>query len=146
MQGSEVIGVGIDLCELDRIESLLERLGDKFLRRAYNPGEIAFIQRGRCAAARCAELFAGKEAVVKCLGTGFAAGVGWKQVEIEGGSLRGEPWRVRLHGEAAALCAAAGPSTWSLDIRCTKLHALAVAVWASSPDATPEENRRPAPI
>lgn len=130
-----VIGVGIDLCELDRIASMLARLGDAFLRRAYNPAEIEFIRGGRCAAARCAGLFAGKEAVVKCLGTGFSAGVGWKQVEIQAGSTAGAPWNVRLHGEAASLCSGAGPSAWSLDIRYTRLHAVAVAIWASAPPA-----------
>ena len=126
-----VIGVGIDLCELDRIASLLERLGGKFLSRAYNVSEIEYIGSGSMAARRCAGLFAAKEAVVKCLGTGFASGVGWKQVEVHAPARGRGPWTVELHDEAARRCAASGPTNWSLDIQYTRAHAVAVAVWSA---------------
>jgi holo-[acyl-carrier protein] synthase len=134
-----VLGVGIDLCELDRIERLLTRLGDQFLRRAYNPREIEYIRDGRDAGRRCAGLFAAKEAVVKCLGTGFASGVGWKQVEVTPRHWRrpSAGWEVVLHGEACRRSEAWGPTTWSLDIRFTRLYAAAVAIWTADelPDA-----------
>lgn len=133
----EVLGVGIDLCELDRIESLLERLGQRFLARAYNPAEIALIQTGVSPARTCAGLFAAKEAVVKCLGTGFSAGVGWKQVEVLPEVLSQRPfcWKVLLHGEAARRSAACGETSWSLDIQYTRECAAAVAIWSRSEGA-----------
>lgn len=127
-----MLGVGIDLCELDRIEGLLRRMGDQFLRRAYNPDEIAYILEGPTRARRCAGLFAAKEAVVKCLGTGFASGVGWKSVEVvpAGPARPVRQWLVKLHGEAALRGLSHGSALWSVDIQYDREHAAAIAIWS----------------
>ncbi len=138
MKAGSVLGVGIDLCELDRIEGLLQRMGDQFLRRAYNPNEIAYITEGPVRARRCAGLFAAKEAVVKCLGTGFSSGVGWKSVEVvpAGAARPVRQWAVQLHGEAARRGEAHGAALWSVDIQYDREHAAAIAIWSRAPENT----------
>lgn len=90
-------GLGIDLMDVERIQSALER-HPRFLTRVYSPAEQeAILRRGAEAAAG---YFAAKEAVAKALGTGFA-GFGMADVEILADE-RGRP-TVCLHGGAAAL-------------------------------------------
>ncbi|MCH7953164.1 MAG: 4'-phosphopantetheinyl transferase superfamily protein, partial [Chloroflexi bacterium] len=67
---------GVDIIEIARIEASLAKFGDRFLQRVYTPLEIAFC-RGR--ASELAARFAGKEAVMKALGTG-AHGVAWREI------------------------------------------------------------------
>ena len=122
-----ILGVGIDLCEVDRIRDLTDRYGDRFLHRAYTDVEIDYIGGGPGAYRRSAAVFAGKEAVVKCLGTGFARGVGWKQVEV---MQRDAAWCVELSGEARAVAVSAGPSTWMMAVNTDGDRALAIAIWS----------------
>ncbi len=70
--------VGVDIVEIERVRSALMRFGERFLRRVYTEAEIAFC-RGRVP--ELAVRFAGKEAVMKALGTG-ARGVAWREIEI----------------------------------------------------------------
>ena len=87
---------GVDIIEIARIEASLAKFGDRFLQRVYTPLEVAFC-RGR--ASELAARFAGKEAVMKALGTG-AHGVAWREIEILP-NHRGKP-PVYLHGRAPA--------------------------------------------
>ncbi|SDL20442.1 holo-[acyl-carrier protein] synthase [Maridesulfovibrio ferrireducens] len=76
-----IVGLGIDLTELDRIESSLEKFGERFMRTFLTEKEISLvpeIKKIQHLAAR----FAAKEAAVKALGTGFAEGITFKCVEI----------------------------------------------------------------
>ena len=69
---------GVDIVEIWRVRQAVERWGDRFLTRIYTPAEIDFCRN------RISELaarFAGKEAVMKALGTG-THGVGWRDIEI----------------------------------------------------------------
>lgn len=76
-----MIGLGIDLCEIARIEKELSR-GDGFLNRYYTANERAYIEsRGRAGAQSAAGLFAAKEAALKAFGCGLSGGV--KLIEIE---------------------------------------------------------------
>lgn len=68
-----MIGIGLDLCEIARMERLLEK-NDAFLRRYFTPSEQAYILgRGKAAAQSMAGIFAAKEALFKALGTGLGA-------------------------------------------------------------------------
>ena len=87
---------GVYIIEIARIKASLARFGDRFLHRVYTPLEVAFC-RGR--ASELAARFAGKEAVMKALGTG-AHGVAWREIEILP-NHRGKPL-VYLHGRAQA--------------------------------------------
>ncbi len=72
-----IIGLGSDLCDIRRIETVLARHGDRFLQRVFTPVERARAQRRTPAlqAGTYAKRFAAKEACAKALGTGFSRGV-----------------------------------------------------------------------
>lgn len=86
--------VGVDIVEIARVGSVLRKHDRRFLARVYTAGEIGHC-RGRVS--ELAARFAGKEAVLKALGTGLR-GVGWREVEILP-DRRGKP-HVYLHGRA----------------------------------------------
>jgi len=75
-----IVGLGIDVAELDRIQAALERFGERFLARVLTPAERAAMPRNP--APWLAARFAAKEAAAKALGTGFAEGVTFQGVEI----------------------------------------------------------------
>ncbi|MBI2874702.1 MAG: holo-ACP synthase [Firmicutes bacterium] len=78
-----IIGVGIDLVSVKRIEALAGRYGKRFLERVYSPGELAEAPAGpRRRAEHLAARFAVKEAAFKALGTGRGAGIRWTDVSI----------------------------------------------------------------
>ena len=93
-----IIGIGIDATDLPRVADILERYGDRFLRRVFTDGEIAYCTKRRDPVPHLAGRFAAKEAAMKALGTGQSRGVTWKDIEVVRG---GGPPRLRLHGGAA---------------------------------------------
>jgi len=70
-----IVGLGLDVTELDRLQTVLDRYGERFLRRILTPAERAALPVYRLP--RLAGLFAAKEAAVKALGTGFSQGIGF---------------------------------------------------------------------
>lgn len=78
-----IIGIGLDVVEIDRIARALARHGGRFAPRFFTPREQSYCHRGgpRVAAARFAARFAAKEAFVKALGTGFVGGA-WRDIEV----------------------------------------------------------------
>ena len=96
---SEIIGLGFDATDIDRVADAIERHGDRFLRRIFTEGEIAYCTRRREPAIHFAGRFAAKEAAMKALGTGHSRGVLWKDIEVF--RTFGPP-QLRLHGGAAA--------------------------------------------
>ena len=93
----DIIGIGLDATEIPRIAQTMERYGDRFLRRIFTEGEIAYCQARRRAAQHFAARFAVKEAAMKALGTGHSRGVLWRDVEVV---RRGGPPQLQLHGAA----------------------------------------------
>src|SRR6476660_991178 len=100
-----IIGLGIDLTEIPRIVSTIERYGTRFLQRIFTEGEIAYCMRRREAAIHFAGRFASKEAAMKALGTGHSHGVLWRDVEVV---RRGGPPQLQLHGGAGRRLLAIG--------------------------------------
>ena len=124
---------GVDIIEISRIKASLARFGDRFLHRVYTPLEVAFC-RGR--ASELAARFAGKEAVMKALGTG-AHGVAWREIEILP-NHRGKPL-VYLHGRAQVR--AERIALQSIDISLSHSRQLAVAlVTGVSSDLEPDRD------
>ncbi len=78
-----ILGIGTDLCDIRRIEKTLERFGDRFIERLYDPYEIKKAQRRQNPASSFAQSFAAKEACSKALGTGFRQGVFWHDMVVE---------------------------------------------------------------
>lgn len=64
---SEVIGLGVDILEVDRIKDTIKRFGDKFLQRIYTPKEINYCQSKKRSAESFAARFSAKEAFVKAV-------------------------------------------------------------------------------
>ena len=93
-----ILGIGIDLCKISRIESVLNRFGERFKNRCFTINEINKCENIKNQAACYAKRFASKEAVSKALGTGLSRGVYWKHIEIIN-MKSGKP-RVILKGNA----------------------------------------------
>ena len=89
-----MLSTGVDIIEINRIAAVLERYGERFLRRIYTPGELEYC-RGR--PSKLASRFAAKEATMKALGTGVR-GVSWKDIEVAR-APSGAP-SILLHGRA----------------------------------------------
>ena len=77
-----IVGLGVDITEVDRIEAAIKRHGRAFLERIFTPSEIAYCEKHRNRAERFAGRFAAKEAAMKALGTGWARGVRWVDIEV----------------------------------------------------------------
>jgi holo-[acyl-carrier protein] synthase len=92
--------LGIDLAEVDRVEAVLERWGDRFVARVFRAGEISARRRHtRARAEHVAGRFAAKEAAMKALGTGWR-GVAFREIEVRRDTF-GKP-TLTLHGRALA--------------------------------------------
>jgi holo-[acyl-carrier protein] synthase len=102
-----VIGIGLDLVETQRVVRLLERYGERFVRKLMDPGEAdALPEAGPDRARRLALAVAGKEAASKALGTGWSHGVRWRDVVV----VTGPETTVRLAGRAAEVARERGSS------------------------------------
>lgn len=77
-----IVGLGLDVAEIDRIEAAIKRHGASFIGRVYTPAEAAYCQRYSSPYERYAGRFAAKEAAMKALGTGWSRGVRWRDVEV----------------------------------------------------------------
>ncbi len=77
-----IIGLGSDLCDIRRIESVLERHGERFTRRIFTQRERDRSDRRAARAPSYARRFAAKEACAKALGTGLSEGVFWRDMEV----------------------------------------------------------------
>ena len=121
-----MLRTGIDLIEIERVRSLLERYGARFLERVFTPQEVTELGEN---VASLAGRFAAKEAVAKALGTGIGA-VAWREIEILRGPQR-EPV-LHLHGAAAELAQALGLDEWSVSISHSLTDAVGMAVAVSS--------------
>lgn len=93
-----VIGIGTDICEVERIAAMIRRHGDLFVGRIFTEGEIHYCGQHKFAEQHFAGRWAAKESVLKALGTGWARGIHWTDLEIHHGT-GGRP-QVRLHNSA----------------------------------------------
>src|SRR5213078_1385170 len=110
---ANIIGLGLDATDIDRIAATIERYGDRFVRRIFTDGEVAYCTRRKVPAIHFAGRFAAKEAAMKALGTGHSQGVLWRDVEVV---RRGGPPQLALHGGAARRFAALGGRSTLLTI------------------------------
>lgn len=113
------------MVEIDRMERIHTLHGERFVRRICLPGEVESRQ-DRALAQHLAGLFAAKEAVLKALGTGWAAGLGFSQVEVFK-QEHGAP-AIRLHGRAANLAKERGITHVHISITHDGAYAAAVAI------------------
>lgn len=119
-----MIGIGVDLVELDRFRRVMERTPG-IIDRCFTDGERAYAEKRRDPTERFAVRFAAKEAVMKALGVGIGE-VRMRDIEIE----RAESGRpsIVLHGTAAELALERGVVEWKLTMTHTASMAEAIAV------------------
>lgn len=126
---TSVLGIGIDLVDVSTAQRLLDRWGDRVLRRVLTEAEQAYVLRFPRPAQHLAARLAAKEAVYKALQTlPGARAIGWREIEVERDG-EGRP-SIRLHGEALELTRRAGKGALriSLSLSHTETTAGAVAL------------------
>ena len=101
-----ITGIGIDVIQNDRIRDSIQRFGDRFLNRIYTEAEMEYCRKCAQPEIHYAARFAAKEAAFKALGTGWAAGVKWKDVEVV--KLPSGKPELHLYGEALTHATSAG--------------------------------------
>jgi holo-[acyl-carrier protein] synthase len=109
-----IVGLGLDIAEIDRIEAAIGRHGAPFLERLFTPGEVAYCERHKNKFERYAARFAAKEAAMKALGTGWSQGVRWRDIEVTG-EPSGKP-TLRLEGVARQIAGRLGVKNISISI------------------------------
>jgi holo-[acyl-carrier protein] synthase len=109
-----IVGLGLDISEIDRIEAALTRHGTAIVQRLYTPDEVAYCESYKNKFERYAGRFAAKEAGMKALGTGWRHGVRWRDFEVVR-QVSGRP-TLRLAGVALQIADRIGVKNISLSI------------------------------
>jgi holo-[acyl-carrier protein] synthase len=112
-----IVGVGADLCDIRRIQTSLDRFGDRFRNRCFTPLEVARSERKPDAAWSYAKRFAAKEACAKALGTGMRRDVYWRDIGVVN-RPSGQP-TLALTGHAAEHLARLTPEGHRAEIHLT---------------------------
>jgi holo-[acyl-carrier protein] synthase len=121
-----IVGSGIDLTEIGRIQQSVNRYAGRFLNRVYTAAEQAYCLSKRNSAESFAARFAAKEAAAKALGTGISHGVNWLEIEVVR-EPSGRP-TLQFHGRAAQIAARLGVARAALSITHTADLAMASVV------------------
>jgi holo-[acyl-carrier protein] synthase len=121
-----ILGIGIDIIEVGRIQASYEKFGERFINRILHPNEIKYCLSHRIPGPFVAARFAAKEAISKAFGTGIGAQLGWHDMEV-GRKDSGEPF-VILHDKGQALLKARGARHVLISLSHTTAHATAVAI------------------
>jgi holo-[acyl-carrier protein] synthase len=122
-----IVGMGIDVAEVDRVKAAIERHGEPFLRRVYTQREREYCEKFKNKYERYAGRFAAKEATMKALGTGWSRGVRWVDVEVV--RLSGGRPTISLQGEAAKVASSLGVERVALSITHTAAQAFAQVIF-----------------
>jgi holo-[acyl-carrier protein] synthase len=113
---------GVDIIEIERLQAVIARHGERFLKRVFTQRELAEVADNP---ASLAARFAAKEAVAKALGTGIGV-VGWCEIEVLRGPAR-QP-QLLLHGAAARLASDLSLAGWSISLSHDRTQAIALVV------------------
>ena len=119
-----IVGLGNDLCEIDRIEAMIERWGKRFTERVFTDGERAYALPKVSRAQHLAARFAVKEATLKALGV--PPGLSWKEMEVTGGG-KSAPL-LKLSGRAKVAADALGIESFHITITHSGNYASAVVI------------------
>jgi holo-[acyl-carrier protein] synthase len=125
--GLWVLGHGVDLANVARIERMLQEHPDRFAERVFTAVERAYADAGGVRRAeRYAARFAAKEAAMKALGTGWRSGIAWTDAEVVHGA-DGAP-TLRVHGRLAEIAAERGIDAWLISLSHTDELAMASVI------------------
>jgi holo-[acyl-carrier protein] synthase len=120
-----VLGIGTDITEIERVERMLERHGEFFRTRVYTDTELEYCQARKNEAQHFAGRWAAKEAILKAVGTGWITGISWRDVEVVN-EPSGKPV-VRLHRGALEEATKRGIREILITISHCDCHAVAFA-------------------
>jgi holo-[acyl-carrier protein] synthase len=124
-----ILGTGIDIIEVARIRSSIERFGERFLQRILRADEISYCFSFKAPAPHVAARFAAKEAISKAFGTGIGRQLAWQDMEIRR-EESGKPF-VDLHGAGLKLLSERGGKLVHVSLTHTENYAAAVAILES---------------
>jgi holo-[acyl-carrier protein] synthase len=130
-----IAGIGTDIVECLRIAQMIERHGEIFLTRVYTPREIEYCSSRKAATQHYAGRWAAKEAVLKAMGTGWARGISWHDIEVR--SDEGGRPSILLGGAAREICERRGVRDILISISHCRSHATAYALAVGSDDDAP---------
>jgi holo-[acyl-carrier protein] synthase len=130
----EIVGIGTDIVECLRIGRMIEEFQELFLKRVFTPGEIRYCQGRKRATEHFAGRWAAKEAVLKCLGTGWRNGLSWTDIEIRN-EPDGQP-RVYLCAAARDVAQSLRIADILLSISHCRAYATATAIAVRKPDGS----------
>lgn len=128
-----VFGIGTDITETSRVEQMIEKHGPVFLDRVYTSKEQQYCQPRKAAGQHYTGRWAAKEAILKAMGTGWAKGIHWTDIEVLN-KMGGAP-EVFLHGEAQVVCDQLGIDHIKISISHCKEYATAFAIAICKPEA-----------
>jgi holo-[acyl-carrier protein] synthase len=124
-----IVGTGIDIAEVPRIEASIARFGNRFLHRIFTEAEIRYCESKANRVERYAARFAAKEAAMKAIGTGWNHGVTWRDVEVC--RQPGRRPTIAFHGKAAEFAAKLGAVHIALSLSHTREYAIAQVILES---------------
>jgi holo-[acyl-carrier protein] synthase len=118
-----IVGTGVDIAEVKRIQAAVNRFGERFLKRVFTPAELRYCMAKPNAAERLAARFAAKEAGMKAIGTGLRLGVTWQDVEVL--RMPGQRPILQFHGKAGEFASRLGCKRTHLSLSHTNEQAIA---------------------
>ena len=125
-----IVGTGVDITEVKRIQAAVERFGDRFLKGVFTTDEVRYCMGKTNAAERLAARFAAKEAGMKAIGTGLRHGITWHDVEVV--RLPGQRPALKFSGKAAESAARLGCKRAHLSLSHTADQAIAHVILESA--------------
>jgi holo-[acyl-carrier protein] synthase len=118
-----IIGIGVDIVEIDRVEEVLSRRGERFRARVFTPAEVSYCESLGSPWASYAARFAAKEAMMKALGTGWTGGIAFREIEVV--RTDGGVPSIRLYATALSRFEAIGATRVHLSLSHSKAFAIA---------------------
>jgi holo-[acyl-carrier protein] synthase len=110
-----IIGIGIDIVKVERIEKAIAKNGGRFIKRLFTEKEVAYCEkREKSRYQHYAARFAAKEAVFKAIGTGWRKGVSWSEIEVEN-LPTGQP-TINVFGKIKEIAESKGGKTFHISI------------------------------
>ncbi len=122
----EIVAHGIDLVDCPRIEQMIQRHGERFIKRVFTDAEQTYAEKNKNEVEKLAGRFAAKEAILKLVGTGWRGRIAWTDIEIINNAT-GQP-EVTLGGEVRKIADKLGIKHISVSITHTANFAIASAV------------------
>ena len=121
-----IVGIGTDIIEVERVNRLADKYGWRFLDKVFTPAEQEACARAANRGQRLAARFAAKESVMKALGTGWAQGVRFRDIELP--TTEKQPPCIELTGVAAQRARELGGTRWHVSLSHCAKYAVAFVI------------------